>query len=579
MRGRDFRVASRIGFRWDDRCDIGLEGRVGEEEPEQCEAKGNSGEGKGTTVSVQRRILEECAKRSTRNQFCKAITRQCEPEALLLHQLQLPKWLPSPLRLSDDQAQQQGASSAGRGCVGPGDPESWVLVAEPPMRCGSRSAMKGGLFGMHPGRPTGDWLFVLSEIVCKDRATWEHVTDGAGRPASVLTEDEIRKECKEVCANNAAKPDIKDLGAVLSNSISYRKKQAEFTYLKGLGWREKSNETGNEEEMLDAVFGLGCTADDFNTEPTENDLMAMVQDTSPTGVTPEVLSEWRRRTFEDARSKKRFPDSVLTSEQKGMDTKFGVDILFNNTPARNCYRSWAKLDKICPPGSEACGEVSILTLARLDAWICTSMIMALRDKKTEPDQATPVESGDGSAENEDAKKGANLAGSTKNSIHNTMFTVLLPRAIEGVLSQFREGVQKVRPQELFMPFDYDEAAKMVGKDDKVDDEALDALASSKTTSQGPEGHGGNLHAQAWRHITSSHLSPFDELNYVVVLPSFVRSHVCGWIGDVRDAFVGVCDTGNEYVPITASARGGVAKSPEVGSPRKGKRSSEDESEE
>ena len=97
-----------------------------------------------------------------------------------------------------------------------------------------------------------------------------------------------------------------------------------------------------------------------------------------------------------------------------------------------------------------------------------------------------------------------------------------------------------------MPFDFDKAFPLIDDTAKVDE-----LSTSHTTCWGPEGHEGDLHSQAWRKVTSSHLSPFDNRHYVVALPSFISGRVCSWIGDVKDVFVGVSDGGSEYSPITS----------------------------
>ena len=203
------------------------------------------------------------------------------------------------------------------------------------------------------------------------------------------------------------------------------------------------------------------------------------------------------------------------------------------------------------------GDASLLELARLDAWMAASIVMSLRTTGIEDDDEEEEEE-------EEGKKGGardgSLAGSTQNHYHNVIFELLLPRAIEGVLGEVRAKVHEVRPDELFMPFDFDAAAALPRNiEGNIDPAALDELETSVTTcvNKGEmTGHGGDLHAQGWRQITSSHHSPFEGnhrggRDYVLATSSFIREHVCSWMGDVRDAFVGVCGGGREYLPITA----------------------------
>jgi len=250
-----------------------------------------------------------------------------------------------------------------------------------------------------------------------------------------------------------------------------------------------------------------------------------------------------------------------------VDSGDGVDKLFRNGIARACYVRWAYVGR-GHHASVVSGfkcDTSILTLARLDAWMFCACLMGLSDiappqPPVGPDGLSqkkgrrPSKKRNNRDESDD--EFADITGPSRNTFHNSLFEIVFPSAVEVVLREVRRVVHKVRPEELFMPFNPEIP-------DGLSMEEIDNHGDSKTPCKGEEGHGGDLHSQAWRRVTSSHFSPYDNRHYVVALPSFISTHVCFWIGSVRDAFVGVCapNSGTVYIPIEAGEASDAAAEP------------------
>ena len=512
--------------------------------------------------AVQQRIHHLCIPGgSNMMDFVKAVVRQVDPEAHMMHEKRVHVWLPEPKELNVDRATGAGCRTAGRGCLPSG------LVVESPMRGCNRKAMSGGLFGTYPGRRQ-DWLIYLARIVTKMPGS---VVDDAGA-FGAFTDDQLEGHCISYCADKASGTVRTGLNNRVDSQMTYRKDAAVKEFMTGMHFTfNTSNKRSvqDQEELeviMSRVMGLEWGldkkknkkksegADDGIRDPSAAELLEPVKDRNNIG--PVDLRRWRTEEYSNLCCEGHEYDP---NADYSVDT---TDILFHNFPARAAYARWTKLP---PRGTRTrfsryrCledlpvieGDSSILELARLDAWMATAMIMALRPKEGDDergDDAAPV------------------AGASKNYFHNAMFEILLPRAIEGVLDQIRQTVEEERPDELFMPFSYsDVEAEAMNPDGTMNASAVDALPTSKIPCNSTEavvGHGGDLHAQGWRKATSSHVTPYDKkpseaLHYVVATATFIAEHVCASIGDVRDGFVGVCGDGNEYVPITAPDRTSV----------------------
>ena len=568
--------------------------------------------------AVQRRILEDV--KDSIIDFAKAVVRQCDPEQYLLKDKQVYKWLPRPEKLRHDVAGEEFESSAGYGSLGPLTGGVDFDAVEPPMMCWNKGAMTGGLFGAYPGRKR-DWLIILAKIVAKRHATWDDLAEDKDGDVTRMTAGEMVKHCKAFCNSGAAPWWNSALNERIDNQASYRKTIAVRELMMGFGFKWSAAErrcVASPEEaalILRRVLGIGWELDDDDDdEPPPLMLLKMVKKKG--SVPPKQLRRWRSQPITELCSAD-LPESGKTAYEVD-----GVDVLFKNFPARAAYCRWSALP---PLGSNTrsamyrdvsslpkfSGDASILNLARLDAWIATSLILSLRptSKKRKTGEKSEGESGDDSSDEESSedKKGEKMkkkgdkkedelrdkdkkgrkkkkedelgdedegkeagpkargsasAGAAQNHYHNAMFEVLLPRAIEGVLQELRDEVEKVCPEELHMPFSYEEALLVPElADNSLDIEAMDTLPSTKTpyndTSENAgDGHEGDLHSQGWRKVTSSHFNPFDSKHYVFATPLFIRSNVCSWIGDIRDGFVGVIDPRNkeedsEYLPIVA----------------------------
>lgn len=510
---------------------------------------------------LQQRVLGLCEKNVI--PFCKLLVRQLDIEECMVEDdKRVHAWVPEPLPLNAVAADAKGCNTPGLGPLTRAD-ESPQLAPAPPMLSAIHKAMSGGLFGLRDGADNGRHLLRLARIVCKDRASLDAVDLDispskeqlpSGRAASVLaasvratslSDDEMRAQCEEVCNVVGATKDLKSrIGKRISDEASAHKSHVAVHYLQALGFRAlrgKFRTAGDIEETAEVVtnfysFGLP-TAQLHKLCPAQ--LMTIAR----RHIAPEMLNGWRVQPYDKVCLD---PKDKASRKHKAFEkNKDEVDIFFGNAVARSTYREWTTVKDVCDATPctvpELPGDASVLTLARLDAWMATNVLMSLL--------ALPDETGrkrSDSAANDDDVKVTNTMGKVRNTTHNDMFEILLPRAIEGVLGEIRAKVEEAEPDELWMPFDWKRAKEL-----EAEPRALNELTSSKTTVFGDKGHRGDLHSQAWRTITSSHLNPFDDRHYVVALPSFISTHVCSWIGEVKDAFIGVSDGELEYVPITS----------------------------
>ncbi|CDF35062.1 unnamed protein product [Chondrus crispus] len=208
----------------------------------------------------------------------------------------------------------------------------------------------------------------------------------------------------------------------------------------------------------------------------------------------------------------------------------GVDILFVFDTARDIYKEWAGLrlgkDRL------RAGVASILTLARLDAWIATRCVMQVALARTALGIATKLS--DDGAEESDIHS-ALLKVLSKGGVSHAMFTDvlshLLPKATLGIHETLREIVDRVAPEEL--------------------EKTLISDASGETFE----------HANDTREITFSYVCPYSikegkDCDRVILRPSAFKKYVCEWIGDVCDGLVGVSElTSSQFDPISFDGEG------------------------
>ena len=402
-----------------------------------------------------------------------------------------------------------------------------------------------------------EWLVRLAEVVVTERRERRRLTD-----AGKFSEDELLEHCRVAATSDAAYRLRKQLDKTIHNQMSARKREAVITFLQNLGYdavRGKNRsfrDLREAQDILKALYSMNCeafTEESGGYQPLEVlDIAKKWLD-----INDNILRRWRRQKFANCCSKSL--GKGMTAEQKAdVDRSIGVDKFFKNATARACYVRWAFAGKN-HSGSVTYGfncDASVLTLARLDAWMFCECLMALRDivppkapgggSGKKPSKGRGKSAQDKEESDDDVDVDDNT-GPSRNTFHNSLFEIVFPRAIEGVLREVRNVVGKVRKDELFLPFDPD-------LPDGMTVEEFDNDVNSKTPCEGPEGHEGDIHSQKWRRYTSSHLSPYDKRHYVVALPSFIKKHVCFWIGSVRDAFIGVHVSGTTmYDPITAHA--------------------------
>ena len=534
---------------------------------------------------VQKRILEEC--KLLYKDYGKAVVRQIDPEEFVLHGRRTHVWLPVPRPLSLEAAKRKSCKTAGVGPLGPGKNKEGSLAPEPPMRCNGRRAMNGGLFGVYPGT-FKDWLKFLARIACKNPGVLrelrrESKADGSGE---VLTEDELYRQCEVVCTTSASKAAKQSVYNSVYNSVSWLKRRIVYDFLHALGYRATPGGAGRKKKDVDETCVVMARVYGFVPESNLN--TAEIAAVAQNYMTAKQLRGWRTQSYralsaaqartETGPEDDPDADEAAAAKYDAFESTIPADVLFGNGEARATYVQWATMaeaarrDPLEIPDMLR-GDASILTLARLDAWMAVQILFGLQSpddvkgkkKKTagsdddddddnEESLAKKKKNGkkkgktphDGSVDDDDDDDD-DAKGTYGNRSHNSVFELLLPRAIEGVLQEIRDEVEKVRAEELRMPFDYASAKRLMGSE--KGEGMIDALTTSQTTCGGDLGHRGDRHHQAWRQVTSSHFSPFDDKHYVLALPSFITSSVCSWIGDVKDAFVGVSEGELEYMPI------------------------------
>ena len=470
-------------------------------------------------------------------EMCKAIVHQVDVRYLLQRGEARHAWLPEPIMLCESApAQEDTAVQVLRGAP--------VLpcgrVTEPPQLCSHRKAMHGGLFGRRAPDVQG-MLFDLLTVISWNWQRWEVVT-GAGETKTFedMTREDVDGEIRALFKSPVAGLLCSKVQNKISNQMSSLKSVVVLEYLQGMGYLSKA-------QRLD-ITSLGDDNCIFQLVGRSLEDIGRELRTDDTGIheviRPNHLRRWRTSSYLSLRAPGASSVGDLAFCIGGANRK---DVLFRNGFARRCFVLWS--GRQLGEDGHLEGETSILSLARLDAWITAYLIVT---RRLAWEACVDSESQRDNSEVNGAREGSNTgtrplrtAGTARNSFHNTLFERLLPIAIEGVLQEIRQVVFEEFPKELHMPFDFD-AAQELGIEAEID-----AHPASYTPCSGPEGHHGELHHQAWRHATSSHRSPFDGQDYVLATSEFIQEHVCWWVGSVMDAFVGVCKSHkNDYEPVS-----------------------------
>lgn len=305
----------------------------------------------------------------------------------------------------------------------------------------------------------------------------------------------------------------RDFRQKVGNAISSKKKEAVDGLLRSLGW-----------PVLNDINKKAC---DYKTKRSEAEsgvlcaielLLRTEKDAS--GSEWPVFGVYRSSEFNLISNPKVYveePDPPEVVRSQGDDI---IDILFANNAARSAYCSWTRCT-----GEDRC---SVLELAKLDAWISTWLELTRDFLLNKEDQK---------------------AGGYRNKKFNVRFFQLLPRALGAILLLCRDEVQKRSPVELRKPFNYEERMKCVEQGDvsKYDDHADMELEVE------PEVHNGDIFNRNGRKYTKAFNHPNNRFDYVALSPEFFKSHICSWMGDIIDCYVGKCHSHEmSYEPIDAN---------------------------
>lgn len=268
------------------------------------------------------------------------------------------------------------------------------------------------------------------------------------------------------------------------------------------------------------------------------------------------------------------------------------DKLFVNGHASRAMATW--MGRLLVDG-EIDGDTSVLSIARADAWVATHFSLS-----TVPLFAVS-DSGNGSnARQQNLSFGG---GGLRNTRHNELFSILLPHALVSLLEEIREAmVAQCGPQELHKPFSVTRALELrrevhkerssqigtteasqsslgdvSGRDlrSEMSNEVVRRLDSESTIPYAT--HGGDVFTSAFRVATISfRYHPTEhcrgtltdcraggqkDTDYLVLRSEFVKNHICPWIGDIRDAYIGQCDATTDetkYAPIALDFTGSSA---------------------
>ena len=210
------------------------------------------------------------------------------------------------------------------------------------------------------------------------------------------------------------------------------------------------------------------------------------------------------------------PEAPVESE----DNAFKADILFKNNAAKHVYLNWV--------GEGVHETTSVMELARLDAYLYAWMevIQEL------------IEKGE-----------VRKVGGLRNKRFTDRFNKYLPLAVEDILKVCRDTLKEVRLEELSKPYDYEKREQAIALRGRDDEGYISLRDSTNIVSE--QEHRGDIFNRHGRRHTSAFVNPVNKLDYVAITPRFFKSHICCWIGDVLDCYVGRCTSAEvKYEPIT-----------------------------
>ena len=259
--------------------------------------------------------------------------------------------------------------------------------------------------------------------------------------ASAMSAEDVEEQRLLMLNSPAGQNLTKTLQGKINNAISYLKEQTVKQYTDRLGYKFGAGFCETKEEAVEAHKAslrlLWCTLGEEGKQLVplnSEDIVSIARKY----IDSERLRVWRTSPFEKLRANK--------NEKRAQvyDNNGGADIFFNNFPARRCYERFVKMGR----KSKLKGDASILQLARLDAWMGTKILMNLRtvedacpdEGDADEEEPPPAKSG------KKRKRTTSDYGNTRNMYHNTVFEILLPRAIEGVLWQIRNAVMEESPK-------------------------------------------------------------------------------------------------------------------------------------
>ena len=216
---------------------------------------------------------------------------------------------------------------------------------------------------------------------------------------------------KQVCIDriSAHRPTLRRFRIVLSDSVSARKKAAKMCFLKMLGFKTATtSESKNEDE-------------DAKLARRDQKKIAFERCFKKFEDWEVDTSHWRTRTW-DVLCLQTDPTSnmekIMRAAEREVTSGGKVDNLFFNEAARAAFHEIRGYN--VSQGSTGNSDVSILTLARCDAWITTAMKLVCVEGR---------------------------AGQ-RNFDFTETFKYLLPRALERIIEEMWNDIRRLAPQEL-----------------------------------------------------------------------------------------------------------------------------------
>ena len=229
----------------------------------------------------------------------------------------------------------------------------------------------------------------------------------------------------------------------------------------------------------------------------------------------------------------------------------GEDALFGTPQLRHLFQTFTGRSTAPAPLSESSdigsleleGDTSLITLARCDAYVCTWLCILVR--------------------------GAELPKKRHPSAYNSLLHCLIPQALQGILNTCRRIFEKDSSSvnELRVPFRFSTLKDACDKNNVHLDQVprLDPNGSEfkgiarildedqRVCNTLPSSwHEADFYLEKKRVNTVHFYDEDDDRSYCVLRAAFVKKHICSWIGDVRDAFIGTlqAEDGLSFEPLS-----------------------------